>query len=89
MPLLSIFWMGSGHVYFDSFWFNSSDKIKSLNILKSFFRFQNGQHSHFSLFFFFLPCALSLSIYYFLFIWYILLCEIKIFKCGFHLLSSC
>lgn len=50
--------MGSGHVYFDSFWFNSSDKIKSLNILKSFFRFQNGQHSHFSLFVFFALCII-------------------------------
>ena len=31
MPLLGIFWMGSGHVYFGSFWFISLDE---LNILK-------------------------------------------------------
>lgn len=41
--------MGSGHVSFGSFWFISLGEIKKINILKSLFGFQLGQHAHFFL----------------------------------------
>lgn len=66
MFLLYSFWMGSGHVYFGSFWFISLGEIKNLNILRSLFRFQNDEHSHFFLPCF-LHCAFSLSIFLFFF----------------------
>lgn len=39
MPLLGIFWMRSGHVYFALFLFINLGEIKSFNILKSHFGF--------------------------------------------------
>lgn len=63
MPLLGIFWMGSGHVYFGSFWFIGLDEIKSLKILKSFLDSRMASMLTFS-WFVFLLCALSLNIYF-------------------------